>query len=109
VTAFWALVFTTSKLAEFGDTFFLVVRKRPVIFLHWYHHAMAIFFAYYNYTNAIAIARWFMAINFAVHSIMYSYYTARAMSIRVPKIISMSITAIQVYIKCKKSIKHIHG
>ena len=36
VVGFWIFVFVMSKFAEFGDTMFLVLRKKPVIFLHWY-------------------------------------------------------------------------
>lgn len=35
VTAFWVFVFLMSKFAELGDTFFLVAKKRNVMFLHW--------------------------------------------------------------------------
>ncbi|KJH45255.1 GNS1/SUR4 family protein [Dictyocaulus viviparus] len=40
--SFWACMFAFSKIAELGDTIFLVLRKRPVIFLHWYHHAVVL-------------------------------------------------------------------
>lgn len=36
--AFWSILFVFSKLVELGDTMFLILRKRPVIFLQWYHH-----------------------------------------------------------------------
>ena len=35
----WVFLTAYSKIAEFGDTVFLVLRKRPIIFLHWFHHA----------------------------------------------------------------------
>ena len=35
VTAFWVFVFLMSKFAELGDTFFLVAKKKNVMFLHW--------------------------------------------------------------------------
>jgi elongation of very long chain fatty acids protein 6 len=31
----WTFLFCMSKLAELGDTIFIVLRKRPLIFLHW--------------------------------------------------------------------------
>lgn len=35
VAGFWVFLFLLSKFAELGDTFFLVARKRNVMFLHW--------------------------------------------------------------------------
>ncbi len=37
-----------------------------------------------------------MTVNFAVHSIMYSYFALRAMGVRVPKAVSMLITTLQL-------------
>lgn len=35
---YWALLFVWSKYVELGDTVFIVLRKRPIVFLQWYHH-----------------------------------------------------------------------
>ena len=44
--ALWAVLFTWSKLFELFDTALLVLRKRQLIPLHWFHHASVIAFAW---------------------------------------------------------------
>ncbi|XP_045479678.1 elongation of very long chain fatty acids protein 6-like [Harmonia axyridis] len=96
VSGFWSYMFTLSKLAEFGDTVFIVLRKQPLIFLHWYHHITVLLYSWFSFTEFTSSGRWFVVMNFCVHSIMYSYYALRAIGYKPPRQISMVITALQL-------------
>lgn len=96
IRAFWTLAFCLSKIAELGDTIFLVLRKRPVIFLHWYHHITVLVFTWNACAQAAAFGRLFMLMNYCVHSFMYTYYALQSVKIRAPKFVSMTITTMQI-------------
>ncbi|VDL80986.1 unnamed protein product [Nippostrongylus brasiliensis] len=70
-TGFWGWAFVMSKAPELGDTMFLVLRKKPVIFMHWYHHALTFVYATITYSEHQAWCRWSLALNLTVHTIMY--------------------------------------
>lgn len=69
----WVQLFILSKLGELIDTLFLVLHKKPVIFLHWYHHVTVLLFCWFTYVgkNPGVI---FCGMNYTVHAIMYFYY-----------------------------------
>jgi len=70
----FVLFFILSKIFELLDTAFLVLGKRPVIFLHWYHHVTVLLFCWHSYTQIISTGVWFAVVNYGVHSVMYTYY-----------------------------------
>lgn len=92
----WTFLFVTSKALELGDTVFIVLRKQPLIFLHWYHHVTVLLYSWYSYSEFIAPARWYVTTNFVIHSFMYSYYFLRAMRVWIPKPIAVAITSLQI-------------
>ncbi|XP_064618044.1 very long chain fatty acid elongase 6-like [Liolophura sinensis] len=96
VTKFWSCIFVASKVFELGDTIFIVLRKQQLIFLHWYHHITVLIYSWYSYKDYIAPGRWFMVMNFVIHSFMYSYYTLRALKFNVPSYVNIFITAMQL-------------
>merc|ERR1719282_2311181 len=96
VTALWTWLFVLSKLPELVDTVFIVLRKQKLIFLHWYHHVTVLIYCWYSFSEYTAPARWFVVMNFCVHSLMYSYYFLKAMRIKVPRSIAMVITTLQL-------------
>lgn len=93
---YWAFLFVLSKVAELGDTAFLVLRKRPIIFLHWYHHITVLIWMWVSYPSHCASMRWGICMNSVVHALMYSYYTARAVGLRLPKGLAQCITCVQM-------------
>ena len=96
VAACWAGLYRASKLLELIDTAFIILRKQRLIFLHWYHHAITMIYTFYSVQEPAAYGRWFIAMNFSVHAIMYSYYACRALRFRIPKSVSIAITSLQL-------------
>jgi len=70
----WTILFVLSKFAELFDTFFIVVHKKPLIFLHWYHHISVLLFCWVAFQEKTPSSMFFGPINACVHSIMYFYY-----------------------------------
>jgi len=95
-TGFWGWMFVMSKAPELGDTLFLVLRKRPVIFMHWYHHALTFLYAQITYSEMQAWCRWSLALNLFVHTVMYFYFAVRALHVQTPRWVAKFITTIQI-------------
>jgi len=95
-TGYWGWLFVMSKAPELFDSAFLVLRKKPVIFMHWYHHAMTFVYAQITYSEKQAWCRWSLALNLAVHSVMYFYFAIRAMKYETPRWVAKFVTTIQL-------------
>ncbi|KAI6233451.1 GNS1 SUR4 membrane protein domain containing protein [Aphelenchoides fujianensis] len=95
VGGFWSFVFGCSKLLELGDTLFIVLRKRPLIFLHYYHHAAVVVYSAHSAAEHAAPAQAYGIMNMFVHWIMYAYYAYRATGKRTSSWIPMAVTTIQ--------------
>jgi elongation of very long chain fatty acids protein 6 len=82
---FWAWVFAIAKHLELLDTLFLVLRKKPVAFLHYYHHITVLAYTMVNiHFLPGGLAFLFATINSAIHTVMYWYYY-RALTSRPPR------------------------
>ncbi|XP_062070785.1 elongation of very long chain fatty acids protein 3 [Lepus europaeus] len=93
---FWSCLFLLSKIIELGDTAFIILRKRPLIFVHWYHHSTVLVFTSFSYKNKVPSGGWFMTMNFGVHAVMYTYYTLKAAKVKSPRLLPMLITSLQI-------------
>eukprot|EP00301_Raphidiophrys_heterophryoidea_P023574 c7411_g1_i1.p1 GENE.c7411_g1_i1~~c7411_g1_i1.p1 ORF type:complete len:272 (+),score=65.91 c7411_g1_i1:165-980(+) len=95
---FWTMLFAYSKIVELVDTLFLVLQKKQVIFLHWYHHLTVLLFCWNAFFSLIAPGIWFATMNYFVHSIMYSYYFVGLIGLRrVFKPLAPLITGLQLF------------
>ena len=94
--AIWLLLFAFSKLIEYGDTVFVVLRKAKLIVLHWYHHLITYLIVTYLFAHAQPTIFVMAMINTYIHSIMYPYYALRILGVAVPKRVAMCITSLQI-------------
>jgi hypothetical protein len=65
------MVYLVSKLWEWVDTYILVLNKKPVIMLHWFHHMTTFTMAALVHNFPVGGFAW---INCLVHTVMYLHY-----------------------------------
>jgi len=92
----WIFLFSISKFFELFDTFFIVVHKKPLILLHWYHHISVLLYCWYYLLYTAPAGIYFCLLNYGVHSIMYFYYFLMAAKIRPKWINPKLITVTQI-------------
>lgn len=80
-TGMWVMLFIFSKIPELVDTIFIVLRKKPLIFLHWYHHVTVLLFCWSSYATIAGSGLYFVAMNYTVHAMMYGYYCLQALKL----------------------------
>lgn len=123
---FASVWFVYSKFFEFFDTAILVLRKKPVGFLHWFHHATVLLFCWDAYRTHQTTGLYFIAMNYFVHAIMYFYYFLTACGYRpkwapivttlqiVQMVIGMLVSFWHYYLKqysgrrCHGSVTNLH-
>ena len=76
------MLFIFSKIPELFDTAFIVLRKKKLLFLHWYHHITVLLYCWDSYASYAAPGLWFIAMNYTVHAIMYFYFFLTACGYR---------------------------
>jgi len=80
---FWYAVFYVSKMYEFIDTAILILRKKPLIFLHVYHHVITLLLVWYCLYDNLSIQWLSTAANALVHVFMYYFYACQSLNISV--------------------------
>lgn len=94
---FWGTLFLFSKVWELGDTLFILLRKRNLQFLHYFHHIVTLIVLWYCSFRKAPFAVFLGSINTFVHSFMYTYFAVKCMGIKIPVKIAMFITTIQLF------------
>jgi len=82
--------------SELIDTFFILIHKKQLILLHWYHHISVLAYCWHSYVTKAPPGIIFCAMNYAVHAIMYFYYFLMAVKCKPKWFNSMYITVSQI-------------
>ncbi|KAM3450275.1 hypothetical protein NHJ6243_009834 [Beauveria neobassiana] len=94
--AYYGWLFYVSKLYELLDTFIILAKGKESSFLQIYHHSGVLVGTWLGY-RVMASPAWILVfLNSFVHSLMYTYYVSRGISIRVPIAIKQSLTLLQI-------------
>jgi fatty acid elongase 3 len=80
---FWFYLFYLSKIYEFLDTIFQVFRKKPLKFLHVYHHCITLGLVWLTLQEGNPMQWADITANLFVHVIMYYYYYKAELGIQI--------------------------
>jgi fatty acid elongase 3 len=80
---FWYYVFLLSKVYEFLDTYVIILKHRPVIFLHVYHHCITLVLTFVTMSTDVNVQWMAISANACVHVFMYYYYAMSAMGYKI--------------------------
>jgi elongation of very long chain fatty acids protein 6 len=95
-TGLWVQLFVLSKFPELLDTFFIVIHKKELILLHWYHHISVLLYCWHSYVTSSPTGLIFCSMNYAVHSLMYFYYFLMAVGWKPKAFRAVYITVAQI-------------
>ncbi|KAL3802048.1 hypothetical protein HJC23_010804 [Cyclotella cryptica] len=95
-TGLWVQLFILSKFPELFDTFFIVIHKKPLIFLHWYHHITVLLYCWHSYVTTSPSGLFFVVMNYCVHAVMYGYYFLMAVKCRPKWFNPIFVTVLQL-------------
>jgi len=89
-------LFNLSKFPEMVDTVFLVLRKRPLTFLHVFHHLSVATYCSSTLLYPTPLGYWYALMNTFVHGVMYGYFALEKQLKRCTYFHPMALTILQI-------------
>ncbi|KAF2070079.1 hypothetical protein CYY_008605 [Polysphondylium violaceum] len=71
---YWSYIFYISKFYELLDTVIIVLKKKPLIFLHVYHHCVVVWLCWFFLYSGWSLQLLVVFLNTFVHVFMYYFY-----------------------------------
>ena len=71
----WIFIFALTKYLELVDTVFLILRNKPVPFLHWYHHFTVLLYTWFANAHQFTPGWTFGTVNCFVHTVSIRWVT----------------------------------
>ncbi|KAF4505331.1 hypothetical protein G6O67_007289 [Ophiocordyceps sinensis] len=93
---YYGWIFYLSKFYEVLDTFIILAKGKYSSTLQTYHHAGAMMCMWAGMRYMSAPIWMFVLVNSFIHSLMYTYYTLTAFSIKVPMAVKRTLTTMQI-------------
>eukprot|EP01084_Bolivina_argentea_P037381 69143_1 len=72
------------KYYELLDTIFLVLKHKPISFLHGYHHPATLVLTWGQLVDSTGVQWMIILLNLFVHTIMYFYYAMSVLKVKMP-------------------------
>ena len=85
-----------SKILEWGDTILLLLNKKNLSFLHYFHHYITFIYCVDSWSSQPTSGYIFCSMNVFVHSIMYFYYALNSIGIYLSHTFKICLTSLQI-------------
>merc|ERR1711976_1108854 len=82
LSGFFVMLFIYSKVPKLINSVLLLLAKKEVIALQWWHHFTVLLYCWHSYSICIGTGILFAAMSYSVHAVMYGYFAITATKYR---------------------------